>query len=157
MFTLVPLSEAEAALAAHEVRARSPVDYPYMYANMLCQTNKEARSAQQILAQEVTELVHGSEFPPTCLTMLFDLNQIVSEPAMLKAQIASKVLYESDYSTVKTEDILESLAGDSRLRIIPREELLGTPIPKLAVQAKLVSSNCAYSYTHINSSYLIWI
>lgn len=68
---------------------------------------------------------------------------------MLKAQIASKVLYESDYSTVKTEDILESLAGDSRLRRIPREELLGTPIPKLAVQAKLVSSNCAYLYTHI--------
>ncbi|KAI0757855.1 hypothetical protein BC629DRAFT_1296398 [Irpex lacteus] len=103
MFTLVPLSEADAALAAHE-------------------TNREARSAQQLLAQEVTELVHG-------------------KPAMLKAQIASKVLYESDYSTVKTEDILESLAGDSRLRLIPRQELLGTPIPKFAVQAKLVSSN----------------
>ena len=62
---------------------------------------------------------------------------------MSQAQVASRVLYESDYSTVKTEDILASLAGDSRLRLISQEELLGTPIAKLAVQAKLISSNCA--------------
>ena len=62
---------------------------------------------------------------------------------MFKAQIASKVLYESDYSMIKTEDVVSSLSGDSRLKIIDKGELLSTPIAKLAVQAKLVSSNCA--------------
>ncbi|KAI0093038.1 hypothetical protein BDY19DRAFT_982898 [Irpex rosettiformis] len=103
MFTLVSLSEIGTALAQHE-------------------GNKESRSAQQLLAKEVTELVHG-------------------ESAMFKAQIASRVLYESDYSTVKTEDILAALAGDSRLRLVSQAELLEAPIAKLAVQAKLVSSN----------------
>ena len=65
MFTLIPLNEIEAALARHEVRtkflilSRSNTDNRLS----LMQTNKEARSAQQLLAQEVTELVHGSKSP----------------------------------------------------------------------------------------------
>jgi tyrosyl-tRNA synthetase len=62
---------------------------------------------------------------------------------MFKAQIASRVLYESDYSMIKTEDVVSSLSGDSRLKIIDEGELLNTPVTKLAVQAKLVPSNCA--------------
>ncbi|KAI0697249.1 hypothetical protein BC835DRAFT_1473316 [Cytidiella melzeri] len=103
MFTLVSLANTEAAIAAHE-------------------NKPESRSAQRLLAQEVTELVHGKS-------------------AMLKAQVASRVLYESDYTTVTTEDILSSLSGDSRLQIISEEILLSTPVAKLAVQTKLVASN----------------
>ncbi|KAI0342174.1 tyrosyl-tRNA synthetase [Trametopsis cervina] len=103
MFTLVPLQDIDILLSAHN-------------------SNPESRFAQQLLAKEVTELVHGGS-------------------AAHKARIASRVLYESDYSSVKTEDILSSLSGDPRLKLLSEEELLGTPVAKLAVQAKLIASN----------------
>lgn len=71
---------------------------------------------------------------------------IETEPAVHKTQIASRVLYESDYSFVKAEDILSSLSGDPRLKHVRQEELLGTSVAKLAVQAKLISSNCEYHW-----------
>lgn len=67
------------------------------------------------------------------------------EAAVHKAQIASRVLYDDDYTAVNTEDILAALSEDPRLKVVTESELLSTPISKLAVQAKLISSNCKSS------------
>ncbi len=79
MFTLLPLERVEAALEAHNVRAISPLPlatpltfartcrhivispcvYPARPPMIFAQNSPEARGAQRLLAEEVTELVHG--------------------------------------------------------------------------------------------------
>ncbi|KAL4243965.1 Tyrosine--tRNA ligase [Abortiporus biennis] len=103
LFTLLPLEDIENALQKHNEQP-------------------ETRSAQRLLADEVTELVHG-------------------EQGVIQAKFATKILYESDLTSIKTQEVLDALEGDSRLHVLPENELLETTIVKLAVNAKLVSSN----------------
>ncbi|KAJ3528669.1 hypothetical protein NM688_g7965 [Phlebia brevispora] len=105
MFTLLPVSQIDDVMNQHE---RSP----------------EMRTAQRLLACEVTELVHG-------------------EQAVNRAQAASRVLFDRDYSSVKSEDVLAALKGDPRLQFCEPSELQDTPIAKLASKYKLVGSNSA--------------
>ncbi|GJE95486.1 tyrosine--tRNA ligase [Phanerochaete sordida] len=86
--------------------------------------NPEARAAQRLLASEVTELIHG-------------------EHALHKAQIVTRLLYESDYASITTADVLHALEGDPRLKRCPRAELLGAPVVKLCAAQGLVASNGA--------------
>ena len=66
--------------------------------------------------------------------------------AVQKAEIATPVLYESDYTSVKASDVLNALSGDPRLKITSDSELFGTSVARLAVHAKLISSNCKYFF-----------
>ncbi|KAI0082072.1 tyrosyl-tRNA synthetase [Panus rudis PR-1116 ss-1] len=84
----------------------------------------DARVAQRLLASEVTELVHGQH-------------------AVHSAQMVTKVLYESDWTTVKANEVLDALRGDPRLHLLPESEVLSTPIVKLAAMCKLTASNSA--------------
>lgn len=73
--------------------------------------------------------------------------------AVQKAQIVTKLLYESDYSLIKADEALEALEGDARLQFVPEQELLSTPIAKFAATCGLASSNCKpFSITHLYSS-----
>ena len=67
------------------------------------------------------------------------------ENELFKAKIVTKVLFESDYTSLKTEDVLRALEGNDRLRVIPRNELLETPVVKLAATHGLVNSAGKFS------------
>ncbi|KAK7692788.1 hypothetical protein QCA50_004421 [Cerrena zonata] len=60
-----------------------------------------------------------------------------------KAQIVTNLLYESDYTLIKASEVLEALKDDTRLHFVPEQELLSTPIAKLASTCGLASSNSA--------------
>lgn len=70
---------------------------------------------------------------------------ILTEEAVYQAQAATKALYESDLTQLKSSSILSALRGDPRLRFIAEQELFETPIAKLAVLAGLSASNCEFS------------
>lgn len=60
---------------------------------------------------------------------------------MHRAQVVTGLLYESDYLSIRAADVLLALRGDQRLRVVPRAELLETPVVKLAAAHGLVNSN----------------
>ncbi|KAI0630279.1 hypothetical protein C8Q77DRAFT_1064433 [Trametes polyzona] len=84
----------------------------------------EARTAQQKLAEEVTELVHGAE-------------------GVERAQLATKLLYERDIATAKTADVLSALSGNPVLHVRDASEVLDVPLVKLAATFRLAASNSA--------------
>lgn len=53
----------------------------------------------------------------------------------------TSLLYESDYATIKTADILHALEGDPRLKRCARTDMLGRPVVKLTASQGLVHSN----------------
>ena len=73
---------------------------------------------------------------------------------MRKAQIVTRLLYESDYASIRTEDVLLALAGDPRLKQCPRAELLETPVVKLTAAFGLVHSNGAWRGVRLRNSLL---
>jgi len=105
LFTLLPLSRIQDVIQKHGV-------------------NPEWRTAQRLLASEVTELVHGEE-------------------AVHKAQIVTQLLYEKDLQKIAAKDVLNALQGDPRLRLFSRTELLENPVAKLATTCGLAPSNSA--------------
>ncbi|CAL1706850.1 unnamed protein product [Somion occarium] len=105
LFTLLPIDTIEDTLHEHKA---SP----------------DARRAQQLLASEVTEMVHGAA-------------------SVQKAQVVTKVLYESDLHDLKANEVLAALDGDPRLRFLPEADLLSLPVTKLAFTYGLAASNSA--------------
>ncbi|KAI0780136.1 hypothetical protein C8Q74DRAFT_1263415 [Fomes fomentarius] len=105
MFTLLPLEEVRSVMDAHE---KTP----------------EGRAAQRLLAEEVTELVHGSN-------------------GVARARLATKVLYERDISTARAEDVLAALRGNPVLHLCDGSEVIDVPLTKLAATFKLSASNNA--------------
>ncbi|KAL7419042.1 tyrosyl-tRNA synthetase [Cryptotrichosporon argae] len=82
----------------------------------------KARVAQRILAEEVTELVHG-------------------RTAVRKAQTIATALFSTSIRSLRASDVLEAFAGDPRLVRRPRAEVLGgPPASKLAVEHGLCRS-----------------
>ena len=67
---------------------------------------------------------------------------ILSEQAVQQEQAATKALYESDLTEIKSSEIISALQGDPRLRFFPDPELFETTIAKLAVAVGLSASNC---------------
>jgi hypothetical protein len=54
----------------------------------------------------------------------------------------TKLVFGSDYSKLKTDDIISLFENDPRLVFATKEELFQVPIIKLAARYGLVSSNC---------------
>ncbi|KLT42856.1 hypothetical protein CC85DRAFT_285199 [Cutaneotrichosporon oleaginosum] len=102
LLTLVPRERIDAVMAEHE---RTP----------------RARAAQALLADEVTELVHGPE-------------------AVRKAHAAQAILYAKEPRALKTAEVLEALEGDPRLIRVKRSEIRGVPVSKLVAMYGLVGS-----------------
>lgn len=86
-------------------------------------------------------MVHGGLYLVNRPFTKIDIPAIVA--SVQKAQIVTKLLYESDYTLIKAQEVLEALESDARLRFVPESELLNTPITKLASTCGLASSNCA--------------
>lgn len=61
---------------------------------------------------------------------------------MRYAQTLSDVLFASDYSDLKADNLIRNFEGDSRLRIVERDELFELPLIKLVSKYNLVTSNC---------------
>ncbi|KAI1794059.1 hypothetical protein LXA43DRAFT_884347 [Ganoderma leucocontextum] len=105
MFTLLPLEQVEAALEAHN-------------------NSREARGAQRLLAEEVTELVHGRD-------------------GVARAQLATRILYERDIAAAKADDVLAALRGNPVLHLCDLSEVIDVPLTKLAATHRVVTSNSA--------------
>ncbi|KAI0819996.1 hypothetical protein BC628DRAFT_1399822 [Trametes gibbosa] len=105
MFSLLPEVEIEEIMRSHN---ESP----------------EARVAQQKLAEEVTELVHGVD-------------------GVERAQLATKLLYDREIATAKTEDVLAALSGNPVLHVCDASQVLDVPLIKLAATFHLAASNSA--------------
>ncbi|KAF8135393.1 hypothetical protein EV363DRAFT_1159128 [Boletus edulis] len=88
------------------------------------QASPEHRIAQKLLAEEVTLMVHGQD-------------------GLDAAKIATQVLFGTDYTTLKAEQIIKSLTGDPRLVFCTEEEMFTTSLPNLVANHKLASSKSA--------------
>ncbi|EPT05031.1 hypothetical protein FOMPIDRAFT_1139959 [Fomitopsis schrenkii] len=105
MFTLLPVDQIDEVMATHE---RAP----------------EMRTAQRLLAAEVTEMIHGKD-------------------GVRKAFAATSVLYGNDFATVKASDVVDALDGLPVLHMLDPDEMFSTPVPKLAVRCGITASNGA--------------
>ncbi|KAI9569677.1 hypothetical protein HD554DRAFT_2249381 [Boletus coccyginus] len=88
------------------------------------QVSPERRIAQKLLAEEATLMVHGQH-------------------GLDAARIATHVLFGTDYTTLKAEQIIKSLTGDPRLVFCTEEEMFNTSLPNLVAKHQLVSSKSA--------------
>ncbi|KAG5648474.1 hypothetical protein DXG03_003085 [Asterophora parasitica] len=84
----------------------------------------ESRTAQRRLAAEVTEMVHSTQ-------------------GLARAQTLTSLLFESDYDGLTAKQVTSAFEGDPRLVVVDEEELLDTPIMKLAARYRLASSASA--------------
>ncbi|KAF8131435.1 hypothetical protein EV363DRAFT_1431423 [Boletus edulis] len=76
------------------------------------QASPEHRIAQKLLAEEVTLMVHGQD-------------------GLDAARIATQVLFGTDYTTLKAEQIIKSLTGDPRFVFCTEEEMFTTSLPNV--------------------------
>ncbi|TFY65347.1 hypothetical protein EVJ58_g2026 [Rhodofomes roseus] len=107
MFTLLPIAKIDEVVQNHE---RAP----------------ELRTAQRLLAEEVTELIHGKD-------------------GVRRAVAATAVLYGSDFTSVKASDVVEALTGLPILHVLDDVEVFGIPAPKLAVRCGIAPSHGMYT------------
>ncbi|TDL24196.1 hypothetical protein BD410DRAFT_786287 [Rickenella mellea] len=103
MFSLLPLERIDSALSEH---TNSP----------------EKHIAQRLLADEVTELVHGTD-------------------GVRRAHAATHALFETDLSQVDAGDIVSALTGDPRLVPCSHAEVMEKQIALLATTYNLTKSN----------------
>ena len=67
---------------------------------------------------------------------------VCTEQAVVRAEAASRALFDRDLSAVKTADVLWALKGDPRLQYCSLPERLDTAVTKLATEHGLTTSNC---------------
>lgn len=60
------------------------------------------------------------------------------------ARTATQVLFGTDYTTLKVEQITKSLSGDPRLVFCTEEEMFNTPLPNLVANHRLIPSKCKF-------------
>ena len=85
------------------------------------QHDKSKRFAQRALAEHLTELIRGSR-------------------ALQDAQVATKVLFETELSGLTTEMVCNAFANDERLKMIKSEEAIGIDLSRLLSQIGLIKS-----------------
>lgn len=102
LLTLVPPEQIRTVMKGHEQDPR-------------------ARSAQRLLAEQVTELVHGPE-------------------GVRRAQVSAQILYGQEPRKLKSADVLAAMEGDRRFVRVKRRDIKGLPVTKLAVMHGLVNS-----------------
>lgn len=104
----------------------------------------EARAAQRLLAEEVTELVHGRMSLRHFSSMLRASIRASAGNGVARAQLATKVLYERDISTARVDDVLAALRGNPVLHVFDASEVVDVPLTKLAANLRLSASNSAF-------------
>ncbi|WVF69494.1 tyrosine-tRNA ligase [Kwoniella sp. CBS 6097] len=102
LFTFLPLEKIEQVMVEHAA-------------------SKSDRTAQKLLAKEVTELVHGSD-------------------GLSKAITSAQILYSTDTAFLKAEDVLRAFEGDNKFHRVSFSEVESVPVGKLAVTFGLCSS-----------------
>lgn len=80
--------------------------------------DKSKRHAQRALAEHLTELIRGSK-------------------ALQDAQVATKVLFETELSGLTTEMVCNAFANDERLKTMKSEEVIGIDLSRLLSQIGL--------------------
>ncbi|KAI6021455.1 hypothetical protein BKA83DRAFT_8081 [Pisolithus microcarpus] len=88
------------------------------------ESRPEHRIAQRILAEEVTSLVHG-------------------EDGLCAAKVATEVLFGTDYSSLRADQIIKSLCNDPRLAFCSEDEMFTELLPNLAALYGLLPSKSA--------------
>ncbi|KAJ7647297.1 hypothetical protein FB45DRAFT_892983, partial [Roridomyces roridus] len=79
------------------------------------------RIAQRRLASELTELVH-------------------LKSGLVAAETMTKIMFETELHDLKAADILSAFDGDPCIHLVDPEEIVGTPVVKLAAKYGLASS-----------------
>lgn len=64
---------------------------------------------------------------------------------LIRAETMTMLLFDSDYSIMRADDVIDALKGDPRLILMDEHDVFQTPLPKLIAKHGLVTSNCAYS------------
>ncbi|CAD6576571.1 MAG: tyrosyl-tRNA synthetase [Tremellales sp. Tagirdzhanova-0007] len=104
LFTLLPLERIEQAMSFHMRPDR-----------------RKMRTAQTLLADEVTRLIHGAE-------------------GVHRAHLARDILFRSAPLELTTSSVLEALDSDPKLKHVKWSEVKGVPVTKLAVVFGLCKS-----------------
>lgn len=73
-----------------------------------------------------------------------DIDIEAVESGLLKAQIATNVLFGTDFSKAKASDITDALRGNPFLYFRDKSEVLDIAVSKLAVKFNLAASNGAF-------------
>lgn len=83
--------------------------------------DKSKRLAQRSLAEHLTELIRGPE-------------------ALQSAQVATKVLFETELSGLTTEMVCNAFTNDDRLKTIRSEDVIGIDLSRLLSQVGLIKT-----------------
>lgn len=65
------------------------------------------------------------------------------DAAVKQARSATKVLFDSDYSSINVSEVLSAMESDPKMVYVTESELLSTPIIKLGVAFEFFTSMCA--------------
>lgn len=68
---------------------------------------------------------------------------------LIHAETMTKLLFDSDYSTLRADGVIDALNGDPRLILIDEHDAFQTPLPKLVAKHGLVASNCGYYFNSL--------
>jgi hypothetical protein len=89
------------------------------------------------LADEVTELVHTRNFRQLFKISLAELS---AAEGVKRAKLITRVLFDTNVTMLKAEEVLGALAGDRRLFTISADEMYGTTVQKLTVNHGVTKS-----------------
>ena len=56
----------------------------------------------------------------------------------------TKILFDSDYTQLKTEDVIFAFEDDRRLVFVDKEQMFASPLTRVATTYNLVSSYCKF-------------
>lgn len=138
LFTLMPLNDIEEVLAAHVVceACVDPCHWLYFCKDSTRKTESATPSCRRSDGISPYKLVFRKLVSTKAELIL------VLETGVLQAATMTKLLFGSEYTDLKFEDIIASFDHDPRLVKISKVEMLNTPITKLASKYGLVSSTC---------------
>jgi hypothetical protein len=60
------------------------------------------------------------------------------------AQTAAKVLFDSDYSSIKVSDLLSALESDPKLVYVDKDEVFSVPLIKVGACTAFFGSVCEF-------------
>lgn len=103
--------------------------------------------AQRLLADEVTEMVHGRKLnldvQVLSLTTYTDNN-------LSRACITTKIIFGTDCWSLNTDEVTSAFAGDPCLIFCKDTEIFSQTVTSLASAFELVPSKCTFSTAYRN-------
>lgn len=91
-------------------------------------------------------MVHGRKLvpaPPSAQCLVYPI--AISASAVRHAQIAAKVLFDSDYSSINVSDLLSALESDPKLVYVGKDEMFSVPLIKIGASTAFLGSVCEFS------------